>query len=363
MIAGGYLYFGVEDPPHNFGEIERISVTGGEAHGFFIGEDGIRGLAVSGPDLYWISAGEHAIGRIPTNDFTGGTCIFSIPSCDHEYATGLQGSLFGLAADGAGHLLWSSNGEAPPNPGNDLYRYEAGVAEPLTDLTPDPNPGEENGAEVQGFLGASTDGSYLYFVANGDLDGAGPAQTGDCKRDPHNVTQVSGGCNLYLWHSGQSELISRLQMHGNEGLLWSLAGGTGTTPSPKTSFTSADGKTLLFRSASQLTDYDNAGTLELYRYRVGEGITCASCDPTGRTPKRRFPRAPSPAPTPGSKQSQPGRSRQRNLQLPPGPKRRLRRRLGPLHRRRHRPALSAPQPDRAPERTGPRRLRRRRPLR
>ena len=74
-------------------------------------------------------------------------------------------------------------------------------------------------------------------------------------------------------------------MHGTEGALWAPSFGTNTaSPDPKSSFLSADGRTLLFRSASRLTDYNNAGTPELYRYRVGEGITCASCNPTGIRP-------------------------------------------------------------------------------
>jgi hypothetical protein len=48
---------------------------------------------------------------------------------------------------------------------------------------------------------------------------------------------------------------------------------------------SADGATLLFRSQRKLTDYDNEGTPQLYRYEVGdEGPSCVSCNPTGETP-------------------------------------------------------------------------------
>ncbi len=48
----------------------------------------------------------------------------------------------------------------------DLYRYEFGKAEPLSDLTRGAVPGN-----VQGIVGASDDGSYLYFVAGGVLSG------------------------------------------------------------------------------------------------------------------------------------------------------------------------------------------------
>ena len=283
-VDATHLYFTGNNVGSNFGGVYRISpestAPDKDLHVFGTGEAGLRGIVVAGDYLYWVSQREHLISRIAVADFPpGGDCV-QTPSCELDYFSNQSATIEGLAAYGD-FLYFSINGETPPNPGNDLYRYDSTTTEPLTDLTPDSNPSEENGAEVQGFLGASPDGSYLYFVANGDLDDDGPALPGDCKRQASNVTQVSGECNLYLWHGGQSELIARLQLHGNEGRLWSLAAGTASSPSSKTSFLSADGRTLLFSSSSRLTDYDNAGTPELYRYRVGEGVICASCDPTG----------------------------------------------------------------------------------
>ena len=46
----------------------------------------------------------------------------------------------------------------------DLYRYDFAKAPPLSDLTTGTVPGD-----VQGVIGASDDGSYLYFVAKGVL--------------------------------------------------------------------------------------------------------------------------------------------------------------------------------------------------
>jgi hypothetical protein len=47
---------------------------------------------------------------------------------------------------------------------------------------------------------------------------------------------------------------------------------------------SANGQTLLFRSARQLTSYDNRGIAELYLFHTGEGIDCVSCNPSGEAP-------------------------------------------------------------------------------
>ena len=66
-----------------------------------------------------------------------------------------------------------------PNQGSDLYSYDTASGE-LTDLTVDSTGSDAHGAQVQGVLGASADGAYVYFVANGDLDGSGPAVSGNC---------------------------------------------------------------------------------------------------------------------------------------------------------------------------------------
>ena len=53
----------------------------------------------------------------------------------------------------------------------------------LTDLSVDSNPGEERAAVQGSVVGASEDGSFVYFVANGVLgDGAEHgASTGNCE--------------------------------------------------------------------------------------------------------------------------------------------------------------------------------------
>jgi hypothetical protein len=281
-LDANYVYFTTDNIGSNVGLVVRHPLEGktDEREGFISGNAGVRGIALDGTNLFWVSESEHTIGRIPIADFlTSGECS-EISTCQKEFLGGSVASLSGLAA-GPNHLYFSTNGETPPNPGNDLYRYDStNGSEPLTDLTPDSNPGEENGAEVMGVLGASPDGSYLYFVANGDLDEGGEALPGDCEQNG-DVTLVSGECNLYLWHQGQSELIARLRMKGPEGTIWAPTEGVSARSGAKSSFLSADGRTLLFLSSSKLTESDNGGTSQFYRFRVGEDLTCVSCNPTG----------------------------------------------------------------------------------
>lgn len=169
--------------------------------------------------------------------------------------------------------------EHKPAPGNDLYAYRLATSE-LTDLTVDSV--DLGGAEVQGLVGTSDDGSYVYFVANGAL--ASGATTGDC-------TQTSGACNLYVSHEGSIALISSVGAAGNLGQS-DVANWIPTAALPgefteKSSRVDAGGKLLLFRSRLPLTGYDNEGKAELYRSEYSAGavaLQCISCVPTGVAP-------------------------------------------------------------------------------
>jgi hypothetical protein len=242
-------------------------------------------------NAYWASQGEEAIGRVPVSGFPEFGFCKTTPSCNPSFVTPKpEGKPNGLAVD-ANHLYWASNGEASTNPGSDLYRFKApkapGEEGTLEDLIPVSSSTAVNGAEVQGVLGVSGDGAYIYFVANADLDGAGKATAGNCKGA---IINPSGSCSLYLWHEGQISFVARLKASGGEGTSDAL-NWTGTPHeaitlyAPKTSFLANGGRTLLFRSQEKLTAYDNEGTPELYRFEVGDaaGIRCVSCNPAGET--------------------------------------------------------------------------------
>jgi hypothetical protein len=168
--------------------------------------------------------------------------------------------------------------------GGDLYEYD--LARPLgqriSDLTPEDS-GEP--AAVQGILpGASEDGSYVYFVANGAL--TADAVPGDCRSEGEGAT---GSCNLYLRHAGRSTLIALLS--GDDVPDW---GGRGSLRF-LTARISPDGRWLAFMSDRPLTGYDNRDAVsgqrdeEVFLYHAaadgGEGkLICASCNPTGARP-------------------------------------------------------------------------------
>jgi hypothetical protein len=169
--------------------------------------------------------------------------------------------------------------------GRDLYAYDVDSGQ-LTDLTVDTH-GDARGADVQGLLGTSTDGSYVYFVANGVL--APGALAGNC------AIGSNGGdtCNLYVLHDGGIAFIATLASDNHGYQTWEPRLGN-SVGDPKTSRVSPDGHTLLFGSAQNLTGYDTTPSgssdcdgkcTELFRYTASDqNLDCVSCNPTGVPP-------------------------------------------------------------------------------
>jgi sugar lactone lactonase YvrE len=248
--------------------IGRANVSGASVvQSFIAGAGEAGGLASDAEHLYWTDA---AAGRVVRAPLAGG-------STEATFITNLAGPQ-ALAVDGA-HIYWGSNAG---DRGADLYRYESTTGE-LMDLSPDS--GAPNGAEVKGILGTSTDGSHIYFVANGKL--ASGATAGGCVGAGENVR---GLCNLYLWDEGETRFITRLEAAGgaerSDEVDWTPAGQSlaGTTPSPKGARVSADGTTVLFRSQRQLGAFDNKGIPEFYRSVEAGAPVCVTCSPTGAAP-------------------------------------------------------------------------------
>jgi DNA-binding beta-propeller fold protein YncE len=177
--------------------------------------------------------------------------------------------------------LTSDSGAVPdPNPlggKHDLYECrivliggELGCD--LTDLTP-LRGGEA--AEVQGgVLGASEDGSSIYFVADGVL-GEEP--------NARNQKAQSGKPNLYLRRGATTEFIATLS--GEDTHDWAPV----LTNQPTR--VSTDGRYLAFMSAASPTGYDNRDratgrpVAEVYLYdATTKRLECASCEPTGARP-------------------------------------------------------------------------------
>jgi hypothetical protein len=268
-VDGSHVYWTENEPG---GYVSRADLDGTDETYLYAGPtEELRGIALDGGYVYWAALGGGVVGRAGLDLRESET---------HFVDPGEQP--FGLAVD-ASNLYWSVGRSIPP--GNDLYRYEA-ESGGLTDLTPDQD--DPNGAEVQGALGVSENGAYVYFVANGVLASGSNANgeialPGDCQGHPGAAT---GSCNLYASHGDTVEFIARLQAD-DDAINWAPTpmGVSSLSSFQPTARVSADGRTLLFRSSRRLSAYPNEGVAELYRYRLGEpGPICVSCDPNGAPP-------------------------------------------------------------------------------
>jgi hypothetical protein len=140
--------------------------------------------------------------------------------------------------------------------GSDLYVYDE-ASDSITDITVDG--GDTDGAQVQGVLGGSDDGTKLYFAAQGVLAAGATA----------------GQNNLYLWTDDGTAKGSITFVGGPvDSANWS-----GFPPS---AYVTPNGMHAAFVSASNLTSYDSGGHVEAYVYDAGtNALACASCNPSG----------------------------------------------------------------------------------
>jgi hypothetical protein len=136
------------------------------------------------------------------------------------------------------------------------------------------------GAEAQGVIGVNAegaDGSYLYFVAEGELS---------TTKNANGELPTNNALNLYLRHEGVTSFVATLDSEDNPG---KLPGDLNPNLGRRVAQTTPDGRHLVFESVRRLTSYDNApsgqGIKEVYLYDASDAqLTCASCNPTGAPP-------------------------------------------------------------------------------
>jgi hypothetical protein len=211
-----------------------------------------------------------------------------------QFVGGVSGNGVFVAASKDGSVVYFTSPNklvsgAKAGPGKpDLYRYDFNQAvNPLTDVT------KKSGivADVQGVIGASDDGSSIYFVARGALTGEEEGPTGQKAKE--------GALNLYLYREGQTGFIARLS--GADQKDWEAQ------PKNLSARVSPDGRHLAFLSIESpaLADYENTvakgqhcqqdveivglfgGPLctQAFLYDAEtKALSCVSCNPTGERP-------------------------------------------------------------------------------
>jgi hypothetical protein len=265
-----------------FGWFAGVGAEGGSQGRYFT--QALHVISADGQRIFFTAEGtDQLYMRIhpfaPQSAMSGEHCTEATGACTIRISApeggvedpGTAAAFVGASADGS-LVFFLDRGkltaDATGGSGYDLYRYDVATGE-LSDLTQDAV--DKQGARVEGLLGMSADGNAVYFAAAGKLaDGTSEAPPGET--------------NLYALEGGATRFIARLGTGVEESWNWipmSLPGETGTVP--RTSRVSADGGTALFLSHRQLTAYANDGVAELYLDRPG-GITCVSCNPSGQAP-------------------------------------------------------------------------------
>jgi hypothetical protein len=177
----------------------------------------------------------------------------------------------GASSDGKKIFYLVGPSEQQGETGGELFVYDVQTEE-STPVAPT--------ATDMKVVNISKDGSHVYFLSGQQLDGA---------------NGTPGGPNLYVWDGTTVKFIAELAeeditREDRKLIYWPLVVGmaqqtTAIGPGEDPSRTTPDGSVFVFESYGQLTDYDNEGRLEVYRYSAADGgLTCVSCDQQGDAP-------------------------------------------------------------------------------
>ncbi len=139
-----------------------------------------------------------------------------------------------------------------------LLEYDTASAT-TTLLTPE---GDAAHNHVKGVIGASEDGEYVYYVANNALS-------------LHHA-----GATTPITPLEESDLREIVPYEGATLPGGDLQPGLGN----RTAEVTPDGRSIVFMSTGSLTGYPNEGLSEVYVYQTETGLSCVSCDPSGKPP-------------------------------------------------------------------------------
>ena len=190
----------------------------------------------------------------PQSPVSGGVCTVAADACTVQ----VDGSV------GGGGRFWtaSANGSRVFFTKGALYEYDVENGQ-TRDLS--------EGQNVEGVIGVSEDGSYVYFVEE-----AHGLYVSDDAQAPKLIATLGQEENNTIAPYGEGHC----NCGGNVGD-WVLMMGR------RTAEVSANGTGLVFMSNQDLTGYQNEGLQEVYVYEAeGNGrLFCASCNTSGEPPQ------------------------------------------------------------------------------
>jgi hypothetical protein len=218
----------------------------------------------------------------PESPVAGGECTVPADACTVQIdASTLPGTVQEKEEKGGHGTFWTASADAsrvfftddrqltadsnaaPGEPDLYVYDFAPPAGQPhLTDLTAAvENPVEH--ANVAGVLGASEDGSSVYFAAAGAL--AAGAQPQGCVPYEYRLPNTSK-CNVYVVQDGEApKLVAAIAISDGEG---TAAGSGDWVPGigKRSSRVTPDGRHLVFESGENLTGFDSHGTPEIYMF-------------------------------------------------------------------------------------------------
>jgi hypothetical protein len=310
--VGGRLYL-VNVLPGGKGEVQAGATIGRQGRSIEGSPslDASNAVSANGSRIYWSAVEPGEVGAEerpkalyvrendtqPQSPVEDGECTIPTDACTVEVdlhepgAKGLGdggGQFWTASSDGSRVFFTDENRltkESTAEGGKpDLYEYdlEAPEGERLEDLSLPVKPEPGVHADVQGVVGSSEDGSYVYFAADGVLSEGANAEGGAPAPDQPN---------LYVRHDGVTRFIATLSQEDGEVTPGATAvyGDWQAAPGHRTAEVAADGQSVVFMSRRPLTDYDNAldgvSMTEVFVYDAAtERLTCASCNPSGEPP-------------------------------------------------------------------------------
>ena len=200
-------------------------------------------------------------------------CLVASDACTLPVSQGLAPARYWTSAEDGRYVFYTEGeGEA-----SELYRFDADTGS-RTALT-------SARAGVEGVLGTSVDGSYVYFVATGALA---------ANENDEDVKAVEGAYNLYMLHTGEGpRFIAALSwtddheaIHTHELSLGDWQPGVGH----RTAEVTPDGRSVIFESDEQSVEgySPEAGGSkieEVYDYEAPtDRLLCVSCSPSHTSP-------------------------------------------------------------------------------
>jgi DNA-binding beta-propeller fold protein YncE len=231
-------------------------------------------ISADGSRIFWTFGGKYLTSERPLFARIEGQETVQLDAPQGGIGPGGKGRYWAASTDGSKVFFTDPNRLVAGSKPGDLYRYDfdAPAGETLSDITKAPA-----AAEVAGVLGASGDGSRIYFAAKGVLaPGA-----------------VKGERNLYLWVAGEGTRFIAILAGAGDVSNWggTLQDPNGAIPEEQTARVAPDGHHLAFVSSASLTGRDNTDQEtgepdpEIYLYDADSNqLFCPSCNATGARP-------------------------------------------------------------------------------